>query len=555
MKALKVVFLWHMHQPDYRDAVTGEFVLPWVYLHALKDYSDMAAHLETHPRMRAVVNFVPSLVDQLDDYCRQFESGTFRDPLLAVLGHPDFNTLDDPRRRLILERCFHANVATMIAPFAPFQRLYEIHKRAPDSGGSAQFTPAMLADLIVWYHLSWIGETERRNSPVFAALSRKGQDFDAGDRLLLREFIGKVLRGILPRYRALAERGQIELSATPFSHPLAPLLISFSSARDATPAVELPKAPDYPGGAERVRAHVAEARLAHARWFGSAPEGMWPAEGAVSETLLKLLAEAGVRWTATSASVLANSLRSGTAHAKMAEGDLYHGYRVGDAPAPVVFFRNEELSDLIGFEYRSWWAGDAARDFLGRLEAIHARIPQGETRVVSVILDGENAWEYYPYNGFFFFRELYARLEEHAGVEPTTFGAYLAANPGAARRMERLAAGSWVHGNFLKWIGAPDKNRAWELLCAAKESYDLYCAPGAPPAIERILRGCESSDWFWWFGDSDLHGAVAAFDALFRHNLRALYHAVGQAPPAALDAPISHGGGSPGTQGAMQRAQ
>ncbi|MFI5399650.1 MAG: glycoside hydrolase [SAR324 cluster bacterium] len=550
-----MVFLWHMHQPDYRDAETGEFRLPWVYLHALKDYSDMAAHLETHPRMRAVVNFVPCLLDQLDDYCRQFESGTFRDPLLALLGHPDFNTLDARQRRSILERCFLSNPATMIAPFAPYQRLYELHKRAPESSAASGFTPAMLADVIVWYHLSWMGETERRDSPIFAELSTKGQDFDAGDRLRLREFIGEVLRGILPRYRALAERGQIELSATPFSHPLAPLLISFSSARDATPAVALPNAPDYPGGAERVRAQVAQARLAHAQWFGSAPAGMWPAEGAVSESLLQLLAEAGIRWTATSASVLANSLRAGGAPAALAEDDLYHGYRVAAAPAPVVFFRNEKLSDLLGFEYRSWWASDAVGDFIGRLEAIHARIPAGQTRVVSVILDGENAWEWYPYNGFFFFRELYARLEDHAAIEPTTFSAYLAAHPDAARKLDRLAAGSWVHGNFLKWIGAPDKNRAWEQLCAAKESYDLYCAAGAPPAIERILRGCESSDWFWWFGDFDSHSGVAELDALFRHNLRALYRAVGHEPPAALDVPISRAAASPGGDGAMQRAR
>jgi len=554
MKRLKVVFLWHMHQPDYRDADSGRFRLPWVYLHALKDYSDMAAHLETHPAMRAVVNFVPSLLDQLDDYCLQFKSGAFRDPLLELLGRPDFSSLNDAERRSVVERCFQSNPATMIEPFAPYQHLYEIRKRAPDADASG-FTPKLLADLVVWYHLSWIGEAERRDSPIFAEFSSKGQDFDLGDRLRLRESIGKVVCGILPRYRALAERGQVELSTTPFSHPLAPLLISFSSARDATPDVVLPNAPDYPGGAERVRAQVDQARLAHARWFGPEPAGMWPAEGAVSETLLKLMAEAGVRWTATSASVLANSLRAGGAGAALREEDLYHAYRLAGAPGPAVFFRNEELSDLIGFEYRGWWAGDAVRNFVARLEAIHARIPPDETRVVSVILDGENAWEWYPYNGFFFFRELYATLQNHDGIEPTTFSAYLAAHPGAQRTLQRLAAGSWVHGNFLKWVGAPDKNRAWEQLCAAKESYDLYCAAGAPPAIERILRGCESSDWFWWFGDFDSHSGVAELDALFRHNLRSLYRAVGQHPPAALDVPISTGAPAPGAGGAMQRAR
>jgi alpha-amylase/alpha-mannosidase (GH57 family) len=554
MKPLTVVFLWHMHQPDYRDAETGEFVLPWVYLHALKDYSDMAAHLESHPKMRAVVNFVPSLVDQLDDYVRQFATGVFRDPLLALLGEPDFESLQEHQKRFILDRCFHANRATMIEPFAPFRHLSEIYKRARETKSAFDFTPAMLADLITWYHLSWIGEAERRNTPIFAELSLKGQDFSPVDRLRLREFIGNVLRGIIPRYRALAERGQIELSATPYSHPLAPLLISFSSARDATPAVVLPNVPDYPGGAERVRAHLTLACRAHAQWFGTKPEGIWPAEGGVSESLLRLMAEADIRWTATSAAVLANSLRGVAGQGEPGEDEVHRGYSVAAAPGPVVFFRNEQLSDLIGFEYRSWWAGDAARDFVGRLDAIRARVPAGEHRVVSVILDGENAWEYYPYNGFYFLRELYANLENHADIELATFSGYLAAHPAPARKLDRLAAGSWVYGNFLKWIGTPDKNRAWELLCAAKQTYDLFCAAGAPPETERILRGCESSDWFWWFGDFDPHGAVAEFDAMFRRNLRSLYRALGEAPPGTLDEPVSHGGGAPESHGSMQRA-
>src|SRR5579863_4539364 len=376
MKALKVVFLWHMHQPDYRDAETGEFLLPWVYLHALKDYSDMAAHLETHPQMRAVVNFVPSLVDQLDDYGRQFETGQFRDPLLDLLGHPDFAILQEAQREFILERCFHANQATMIDPFAPLRHLHQIYK---EDKSVSRFTPAMLADLITWYHLSWIGEAERRSAPVFAELSKKGQDFTPQDRQRLRDYLGTVLRSVIPRYRALAERGQIELSATPFSHPLAPLLISFSSARDATPAVELPVTHDYPGGTERVRSQIAHASQAHAKWFGTKPTGMWPAEGAVSEALMKLFAEADIRWTATSESVLANSLRLDSSHKHMTEEDVLHGYRLAEGTGPVMFFRNEMLSDLIGFEYRSWWAGDAARDFTHRLEAIHAGIPEGET--------------------------------------------------------------------------------------------------------------------------------------------------------------------------------
>ncbi len=557
MKPLELIILWHMHQPDYRDPETGRFVLPWVYLHALKDYSDMAAHLEAHPRMRAVVNFVPILVEQLEDYCRQFETGTFRDPLLSLLGQPDFSTLQESERRFILERCFHANVATMIVPFAPYQRLHEQYTGAKAKGAdpAAGFTAAMLADLITWYHLAWMGETERRVRGLFAELAAKGEGFTADERLRLRKFIGDVLQSIVPRYRALATRGQIELSATPYSHPLAPLLIDFSSTRESAPDAELPNVPGYPGGTERVRAHIARACADHDKWFGAAPQGIWPAEGAVSRDLLALLGETHTGWAATSAAVLANSLRRYPVPDSPPAGEqVYFSYRLHDSPTPVLFFRDEELSDLIGFEYKTWWASDAAKHFVSRLEKIRARIPEGEMRVVSVILDGENAWEYYPYNGFYFFKEFYGRLEAHPDIQPTTFSAHLAAHPLATRRLEGLAAGSWVHGNFLKWIGSPDKNRAWELLCAAKQAYDRIFPSGAPPATERLLRACESSDWFWWFGDYDPQGTVASFDALFRQNLRALYRALGVAPPAALDEPVSHGGAAPESQGTMQRA-
>lgn len=558
MKPLALIILWHMHQPDYRDPETGHFVLPWVYLHALKDYSDMAAHLEAYPRMHAVVNFVPILVEQLEDYGQQFETGSFRDPLLSLLGHADFAALQEADRHFILERCFHANVATMIAPFAPYQRLYEQYTGAKAKGAdpAAGFSAAMLADLITWYHLAWMGETERRVRGLFAELAAKGQGFTVGERLRLRKFIGDVLQSIIPRYRALAARGQIELSATPYSHPLAPLLIDFSSTREAAPDAELPHVPGYPGGTERVRAHIARARADHDQWFGGAPQGIWPAEGAVSRDFLALLGETHTGWAATSAAVLANSLRRyPVADAPPPGEQVYFSYRLHDAPAPVLFFRDEELSDLIGFEYKTWWASDAAKHFVGRLEKIRARIPDGETRVVSVILDGENAWEHYPYNGFYFFKELYGRLEAHADIQPTTFSAHLAAHPLATRRLEGLAAGSWVHGNFLKWIGSPDKNRAWELLCGAKQAYDQAFPSGAPPATERLLRACESSDWFWWFGDYDPHGTVASFDSLFRKNLRALYRALGVAPPAVLDEPVSHGGGAPESHGTMGRAQ
>ena len=550
-KTLDLVFLWHMHQPDYRDPETGEFTAPWVLLHALKDYTDMAAHFERHTAVRAVVNFAPVLLDQIDDYCRQFETGAFRDPLLRLLGHERLDTISSQERAIVLEQCFHANRATMIDPFPHYRRLRDLYERAEGGGAVAlgYFSGAMLGDLLAWYHLAWTGETERRSRPLLAELFAKGEGFTLEDRLRLRALIGEALRGIVPRYRALAARGQLELSATPYSHPLAPLLIDFASAREAVPDAELPRAPRYPGGRERVRAQLESAIASHDGRFGSPPAGIWPSEGAVSGALVEVLAELGCHWAATSSSVLDNSVKASGATA-----DPYHGYRLDDAGGPALFFRDERLSDLIGFEYAGWNSRDAAFHFVAQLEQL---ADSNKTPLVSVILDGENAWEHFPFNAYYFFEELYRLLETGSGLRTTTYSDWLAANRASLRPLARLVSGSWVHGSFSTWIGSPDKNRAWDLLCAAKQAFDAAAPRLDEQALaraEKILLGCESSDWFWWFGDQHPARAVAAFDALFRSNLRALYRALGETPPLSLLEPVSRGKAAAGSVTPMLRA-
>jgi alpha-amylase/alpha-mannosidase (GH57 family) len=553
-KTLDLVFLWHMHQPDYRDPETGEYAAPWVYLHALKDYTDMAAHFERHPRAHAVVNFAPILLEQIDDYCQQFESGAFRDPLLRLLGHENLDALSAAERALVFEQCFHANRSTMIDPFPQYRRLRDLYERADSTGPAAlgYFSGAMLGDLLTWYHLAWTGETERRGRALVAELLAKGEGFTLDERLRLRSLIGEVLHSIVPRYRALAARGQLELSATPYSHPLAPLLIDFASAHDALPDAPLPHAAGYPGGRERVRAHLALAMASHAERFGEVPAGIWPSEGAVSGPLIELLAETRCGWAATGASVLANSLgAAGTA------GDAYHGYRLDGAERPALFFRDERLSDLIGFEYSTWNGKDAAAHFVGELIAIPSEPGSSTPPLASVILDGENAWEHFPFNGYYFFEELYRLLAAHQDIRTTTYRKWLAANSAALRPLARLVSGSWVHGSFSTWIGSPDKNRAWDLLSAAKSAYDRSAAHLSAEARERagkILLGCESSDWFWWFGDQHPARAVSAFDKLFRSNLRALYRALGEEPPASLFEPVSRGKAADAPVATMLRA-
>jgi len=568
-KSLDLVFLWHMHQPDYRYYASGEFLLPWVYLHAIKDYSDMASHLERHPKVHAVVNFVPILLDQLEDYAAQFAEGAVRDPLLRLLACDDLGNVSDAEREFILDSCFRSNHTMMIAPYPAYKRLHDLFKSLEAGGGAglSYLSGQYLADLLTWYHLAWCGESVRREHALPVRLMSKADGFTTEDRRELFALIGEVMGGIIPRYRKLAEAGQIEISATPHYHPLSPLLLDLTSARQSEPGCSLPESPRYPGGYSRVQAHIALAMESHQRRFGVKPQGVWPAEGAVSTGLIELLAAQDCQWAASGQSVLVNSLNAAGLPTDDAASYLYRPYHLRGAASPVhCFFRDDRLSDLIGFEYSRWHGKDAALHFVGQLEEIACRHRDGETPLVSVILDGENAWEYYPYNGYYFLDDLYSELARHPALRTTTYAQHLSQQGKQGHldfsretELPGLVAGSWVYGTFSTWIGSPDKNRAWDLLCMAKQSFDMVMASGQLTeserhAAEEQLASCESSDWFWWFGDYNPSHAVESFDRLYRHNLIHLYHLLKLPAPASLNHPVSHGGhGEVEAGGAMRR--
>ena len=565
-RPLDLVLVWHMHQPDYRDQASGEFALPWVYLHAIRDYTDMAWHLERHPGMRAVVNWVPVLLDQLDDYAEQFDTGKLRDPLLRLLARESTAPLTEPERALIAARCVDPAALATIRHYAPYKHLFELYWsfEARGAGTLAYLSDAFFRDVLIWYHLAWTGETVRRESELVTRLMAIGGHFTAEHGGALFRLIADLMRGVVGRYARLAATGQIEISTTPHYHPLAPLLIDFRSARESEPQAPLPEASEYPGGRSRVSAHLRSALESHARRFGTAAFGLWPAEGSVSEDLLRVLDGHGLGWVASGEQVLANSLHASGGGAAPRARYLYRPYRLQAVTDLTLFFRDDKLSDMIGFEYQKWHGSDAAAHFVGELERIAAEAPQEERPLVSVILDGENAWEHYPYNAYYFLQALYQSLESHESIQPTTYAAYLREEAGAAgaraapHQLQKLVAGSWVYGNFSTWIGSKDKNRAWDLLCAAKQSFDLVGASGRldaehRSAAERQLADCEGSDWFWWFGDYNPGPAVASFDRLYRAKLAHLYRLMGLPVPAVLDEPISQGHGDPEGGGSMRR--
>ena len=563
-----------MHQPDYRDIVSNEFVLPWTYLHAIKDYSDMAYHLEQNKKARVSFNYVPILLDQLLDYAEQFSKKTLRDPLLALLIAPNLADISGEQCQLIVESCFKSHHEKMLSPFPHYQRLLQLYQIVEpmmvDDDEFHYLSAQYKADLLVWYHLAWCGESLRVENPVIQRLMKKGALFTVEDRHALFDTMGKTIADLIPRYKALMDAGQIEISTTPYYHPILPLLLDFRSTLDAMPDAPLPQNKQYAGGQQRAVAHIETAKKYHQQIFGQVPNGMWPAEGAVSHAALSLMAEHGVKWAATGQGVLANSLAKSDLSNENKQDYLYQPYRVTNGEKDVLcFFRDDQLSDKIGFEYAKMHSTEAVNDFVQHIEAIGNANTEAEAnagdkaKVVSVILDGENAWEYYPYNGYYFLKELYAALSAHPTIEMTTFSDMVAKVESGeieAPNLPKVAAGSWVYGTFSTWIGSQDKNLAWDLLCNVKKVYDQVTASNQLSAkelaeCERQLAICEGSDWFWWFGDYNSSESVASFDKLYRRNLVNLYQLLKQPVPDVLQRAISAGGGNSENSGTMRRGQ
>lgn len=559
VKPLNVVLYWHMHQPEYRDRRSGDYHLPWTYLHAIKDYVDMAAHLEANPAARAVVNFTPTLLEQIDDYARQIQAfflqGTeIHDPLLDALARPVMP--GEPKQRLaLIKQCLRANETRLIQRYPNYQRLAEFASWLDEHPDTIIYLhDRFLTDLLTWFHLAWLGETVRRENPQVQALIDKGINFNQHDRHTLLRLIGELCDSVIGRYRALAEQGRIELSVTPYAHPIMPLLLDIHSAREAMPEASLPVADHYPGGEERVVWHIEKGLAVFEQHFGFRPAGCWPSEGSISEATIRLLSKHGFSWLASGDTVLRNSL--GAAHSE--SRCLHTGYHYADTSA-CCFFRDDGLSDLIGFDYAKWHADDAVANLLHHLENIAEACREHRNPVVSIILDGENAWEFYPENGYYFLEALYAGLSEHPDLNLTTYSACLAEQPEMAT-LDRVVAGSWVYGTFSTWIGEPGKNRAWDLLVEAKRACDhqlasLEFSDAQREAILTQLAICEGSDWFWWFGDYNPPESVRDFDQLYRQQLSNLYMQLGLEPPDVLAEPISHGGGQPSAGGTMRRGQ
>jgi len=555
-KKLKLVLCWHMHQPEYRDLKTGEFKLPWTYLHVIKDYIDMVAHLENEPNAKAVINFTPTLLEQIDEYAKQVtaclqNNCPIKDALLNALMAPNFS-FDNEKKLDLIESCLRANKERQINRYPIFNRLVSIAGWVKEEPTRIQYiNDQFIKDLLVWYHLAWMAESVKLTNKRIQYLINKGESYTLDDRKELMSIIGSLLTGVIKRYKDLSKKRKIELSMTPYAHPIMPLMLDLNSAKEAIPDMDLPKLEHYSNGEERIKWHFKKGIATFKHFFGETPKGCWPSEGAISKETLSLLDEFNFSWTATGGNVLNHSLDA--SHLGN-ETRTHHPYQIEGTKIPC-FFRDDGLSDLIGFEYSKWHGDDAVGDFIHHLENIAEH--ESDNSVVSIIMDGENAWEHFPDNGYHFLSALYKKLTEHSFIELTTFSDCLAEKI-EVKNLPTLISGSWVYGTFSTWIGDKDKNRGWDMLGDIKKAFDhaMRTKKFSKPQLDKIeqqLAICEGSDWFWWFGDYNPGEAVSDFETLFRLNLTNLYDLLAEEVPDYLTIAFTQGSGEPAMGGTMRK--
>jgi alpha-amylase/alpha-mannosidase (GH57 family) len=541
--------LWHQHQPLYYKNENGVYTRPWVRVHATKDYFDMASILREYPDIHASFNLTPVLIRQLDDFT---ENGA--KDIYWVLSEVPADQLTEDQQRFILTRFFDVNWDNIIARFPRYQELLNLRGQAADdesiSAALEQFTEQDYRDLQIWFNLAWFDPIFLEAEPL-QSLVEQGSGFEEADKRIVFNQVREVMADVIPVHRELQEAGQIEVITTPYAHPILPLIYDTNLALVGNPGADMPPRFSWPNDAI---AHLQLSVEMYQNHFGRAPRGLWPGEGAVAEPIVPLITRSGYEWMATGEPVLAESIGIGSFQRDALEtvqeaDDLYRPYWVEvEGSRIAVFFRDWRMSDLLGFEYSNQPGEAAAQDLMNRLENIRKRLDEQGVEgphLVSLILDGENAWEYYENDGKEFLHNMYQMLSESETIQTVTPSEYLEMFP-EQRELETLFPGAWFSPNYDTWIGETEERLAWEYLGQVRDYLSKYDLTGrrTPPSEEALAAAldymylAEGSDWFWWFGDDQDSGQDEYFDEGFRALLAKVYESLGDPVPDFVHVPI-----------------
>jgi alpha-amylase/alpha-mannosidase (GH57 family) len=530
---LPVAIIWHMHQPYYKHPQTSEFVLPWVRLHASKDYLHMAKLLQEFPGVKVNFTMVPSLRDQLEDYAQGADDEDTRLTMRTVEAE-----LDPEEKEHMIRRFFSIHHGNVISQYDEYRRLLEMKMISGDR--PELFADDYFVDLALWFNLAWMDPDDIASDERLSALRERGRNFTREE---VRYVMGRqrmMASGAPHLYHRLERQGQAEILTVPYYHPILPLLIDSRTALRSDPHAELPEKPfAYP---EDAAYQLEEAVAFHERAFGVKPRGVWPSEGSVSPEAADLIVKAGLKWFASDEGVLARSVGMELhrdEHESLLEPQLlYRPYRLPNGAFAI--FRDRVVSDRIGFAYGGMDPGDAVGDLIGKLARARERLPEtGGPWLASIILDGENAWEGYRNNGNDFLRRLYGQLEADGRFETVRVSEYLEAHPPAVQ-LPQLHSGSWIDSNYRVWIGEAGHKIAWEMLEQTRSFAERQWGPlrGMPTNVRQALMVAEGSDWFWWYSSRNSSPEDHVFDSLFRANLEVVWWFAGAEPPDRLRSPL-----------------
>ncbi len=537
---MNVVILWHMHQPYYVNPLTKKAMMPWVRLHAAKGYLDMIDLVTANPEVQVNFNFTPVLVRQILELVNNEVQDEWEN-----LSRKPAADLDAQERRHLLENFFKINWDTLVRTVPRYAEL--LAKRGTGYSLSKldaivrTFSEGDLRDLQTLYNLQWCGFSAARRFPIIQELKAKGRDFTEQDKHAVLDVHRKILGLVLNEYRAAAERGQIELTTTPYFHPIMPLVYDTNIARRCQPLSPLPSTFSAP---EDVRAQLRLAQEQHAQVFGHRARGLWPSEGSVCPEIIPLMVEAGLDYFCTDEGNLFKSLKQDPAwnHRHVEHLELFQGWRVNAGGASIqALFRERPLSDFVGFDAARNETSKAVSHLIDNLKNISKVAPAGHG-VASLILDGENAWEAFPDSGEAFLTDFYRALVAGPELETRRIGAYFDAHP-AQVETSTLHSGSWIRSDYDIWIGDPEENKGWEWLKETRHFLVERLTTGQI-AAERAtaawweIYAAEGSDWFWWYGPDFTIDTDFLFDELFRLHLQNVYRILGVEPPAHLDVPI-----------------
>ncbi len=539
-KKLSIAFYWHMHQPVYQLNTGSDFLMPWVRLHAVKDYLDMALMVNKYDNLKLNFNIVPVLLNSLIRY----DEDDLHD-IHSRLTITEISKLTDDDKLFILNNFFDANYSSMIYHHEPYSKLYQ-KRFVEEKGNIEDYCDQEYSDIMAWFNLAWLDPIYKNIFPELKKFLKKGQNFTLEDRIEIIGIHKKIIHMIIPTYKELIEKNKIEITTSPYYHPILPILLDVKSCQKSLANIDNTIADmDFQ---EDAKIQVQRALDRMEELFGVRPKGMWPSEHCISPQELELFKELGIEWTISDEGILSSAIdfefvRDFRGYLE----DPYHllksyEYKTKNSNIKIIF-RDSVIPNLIGFEYANHNPKVAAADLYDRIKVIQNKLQSSpdENHLLTIAMDGENCWENYYDDGATFLKEIYTMIEEDTTLETVLISEYLEKEK-KSKLLKKVPSGSWINKSFQLWIGEPVKNLAWSYVKKAKEDLDNFIKEN--PDNENIhiahreLLVAQGSDWFWWYGEPNDSGQDHIFDFLFREHLKNLYKYTGMDIPEYLNTPL-----------------